>query len=108
MAVNRTAKRQISFRLTETEFLVASGRASGYGLTPSKLARRLLLDMPPVATKFPVDRVHEVITELKHIGNNVNQIAHRLNTHKDKLTSADLDDIREIRRSLRALWQSLN
>jgi hypothetical protein len=74
----------VTIRLTKAERARLEQRASAAGLTVSAFAAqalaggRITVETKPAALVLPL----ELIAEFKRIGNNVNQIAHALNSRK--------------------------
>lgn len=69
----------ISFRLNEKERRVLVKKAEDAGLTLSKYAKKQALE-GKLKIMFSDEKAKEIITSLSRIGNNVNQIARKLNT----------------------------
>lgn len=68
----------ISFRLNEKERRILAKKAEDLGKTPSKTAKLLALE-GKIKVMFKDAKAKEIITSLSRIGNNVNQIAKKLN-----------------------------
>ncbi len=49
-----------------------------------------------------------LITELRRVGNNLNQIARAVNSGFIDVESSAADDLSEIRKGVKGIWQSLN
>ena len=52
--------------------------------------------------------VNNLITELRRLGNNLNQIARAVNSGFIDVESSAADDLSEIRKGVKGIWQSLN
>ncbi len=77
--VKRSRKRsvEIKFFVTPKEKEELDARVKKTGLTRSEFLRRA--STGAVIRAMPQVEIRELITELSHLGNNVNQIAHRTN-----------------------------
>ncbi|WP_334146257.1 MobC family plasmid mobilization relaxosome protein [Hyphomicrobium sp.] len=73
----------VCIRLTEDDHARCSRQARELGLTLSGLCERLVLDGKVDMSARPAYRVMDpaLFTELRRIGNNVNQIAHATNSN---------------------------
>lgn len=73
----------LQVRLTPLERAAVEDRAAQAGLTAASYTRRLLLgaDAPRQVRRPPVERreLTRLLGELGRVGNNLNQIAHRMN-----------------------------
>ena len=69
----------ISFRLNEKERRILAKKAEDLGETPSKTAKLLALE-GKIKVMFKDKTAKEIITSLSRIGNNINQVAKKLNT----------------------------
>lgn len=68
----------ISFRLNEKERRILTKKAEELGETPSKTAKLLALE-GKIKVMFKDKTAKEIITSLSRIGNNINQVAKKLN-----------------------------
>jgi len=77
--------RVLRSRATESEFAAASAKAAKAGLDISEYIRRMALHGRVEARRTdPVS--FELITELKRVGNNLNQIAYHANIHDGEIS----------------------
>lgn len=99
--------RQLNIALRGDELAKLQARADARGLRLVDYGRAALFGKPvqayPVALPSKLDRlIHE---QLKRIGNNLNQIARRLNTF-GRMAPADLDAcLQEVRRLIRKVGE---
>lgn len=91
----REREKSLSVRFTEEEFSIAKSRASSAGLSAAAYLRACALgDSGPRSKRAPpVNRelMATALADLNRVGNNLNQIAHHLNTggHPDRAKMAD-------------------
>lgn len=73
--------KMVCIRMTEDDYALKASQARDFGLSVSGLCERLVLegkiDISPRPVYRPMDPA--LFTELRRIGNNVNQIAHAVN-----------------------------
>jgi hypothetical protein len=82
--------RQIGVRVSQLVFERLASIAAEYGETPGGLVARLMssaIESRPVLRAIDLDAFHDCIEQLCFMGNNLNQIAHHLNSaakgHRD-------------------------
>lgn len=98
---NRTRSECISFRLTSEERALFDTRRKLSGLKMHEFLVELLKKK-----KFVVKPGGDiVVVQLKRIGNNLNQIAHKVNAGQIKDCRAELRQIRDELARLRTAWQ---
>jgi hypothetical protein len=73
----------VCIRMTEDDYALKIAQARDLGLTPSGLCERLVLQGKVEMTTAPSYKLMDpaLFTELRRIGNNVNQIAHAVNSN---------------------------
>jgi hypothetical protein len=73
----------VCIRMTEDDYTLKSRQARELGLTPSGLCERLVLEGKVEMSARPAYKAMDpaLFTELRRIGNNVNQIAHAVNSN---------------------------
>ena len=93
---NRKAPKQISFRVSESEYLNLERSAKVLNISVPAFVKKKAQGARVVAPKINPDDSKEIARQLAALGNNVNQIAKRLNqiefedTNTQELISADL------------------
>lgn len=103
--VNRKRKIAKKVMLTEQEAEQIEKNMNETGIeTFGDYARKMLLDGYIVKADFSA--VREVAHQLSKIGNNVNQVARRVNTDKNAM-GVDLQEIRTAQTQIIALLQNL-
>jgi hypothetical protein len=118
---NRLASYQVSFRLTYDERDTVGQAADAVGMSVAGYAKVRAMGGQIKAPVFDWDVAHEVgravrlaFWELRRIGNNVNQIAKRLNSAHGPhdCTKAEMDAVRasleSVEDALEAIWQRSN
>lgn len=98
--VNTKRKKQITFRLSDTETAILYRKIQESGLNQQEYLRKAALEKEIVNLK----PIREILPEMKKQGNNLNQIAKALNYRQ----FVDYD--RELNRTLqevRSAWQLL-
>lgn len=73
----RYRTQEIRFRLTQEERMLLDKNVQSTGMTREAYLRALIAGKTPV--QLPPMEYHAVIRELRAIGNNLHQIAHRAN-----------------------------
>lgn len=106
----RKEPRQISFRVSEDEYLKLQQSAETLNLSVPNFVKKKAQGARLVAPKFDLESRQSIIRDLSGLSNNINQIARYCNTHKDG--NADFDNLNTnieiIRKELNQLWQQLN
>lgn len=76
---NRQIKtRRITVRLTEEEYQHLTSQSEGCGIGNADYVRRMIMQEPVLKVKVR-EELGDLRTELHHVGNNLNQIAHGIN-----------------------------
>lgn len=106
----RKEPKQISFRVSEDEYLKLQQSAETLNLSVPAFVKKKAEGARLVAPKFDLESRQSIIRDLSGLSNNLNQIARYCNTHKDG--NADFDNLNTnieiIRKELNQLWQQLN
>ena len=98
--MNKTRPKQLSFRVSEVEYVQLLVMISESGMIEEEYILSCVLEMQIVNT----DGIKELIPELKRIGNNLNQIAKRCNDGGMLPSEAE---VRKHGEELNKVWQSL-
>lgn len=96
---NRKAKVQIIFRVTEEEAEKLKAKVQESGLSQKDYLLKVALGRKIINT----EGVKQVIPELKRIGNNLNQIARKMNEG----SYPRIAEVEENQKELSELWQQL-
>ena len=94
----------LRFRVTPEERIKIEHKALSSYRTVSTYLRDCSLGKRIVV----VPNVDSLISELRRIGNNLNQIARAVNSGFIDVESSAADDLSEIRKGVKGIWQSLN
>lgn len=97
---NRERKNQVKVYLDDAELLVLQEKMKASGLkNRSDFLRQLII----FSTVFQLDysEISAMNYQLEKIGNNINQIAHRMNAEKHIYKS----DVQEIKELMEKIWQ---
>lgn len=99
---NRTQRIYIRVNAEELDTILQNRRTSGI-VNLSEYIRKMALRGYIIKQDFPGAKT--VITELKRIGNNVNQLAKAANNYG--IDVVKIDAIRSVQKELDLLWQQL-
>lgn len=107
---NRKEPKQISFRVSESEYEKLRSSAETLNMSVPNFVKKKAHGSRLVAPKFDKETRQSIAKDLSKLGANVNQIAKYCNQHKDDMPHYHAMDrnIREVRRRLDDIWQSLN
>lgn len=91
---NQNRKRNISFflKLSEEEFMELEWKSNRYKKSKSELLREFINKGEVKVNK--IDELPELIRQINKLGNNVNQIAKKLNSTSD-IFAQDVDDTKK-------------
>ncbi|MFK4927044.1 plasmid mobilization protein [Lactococcus garvieae] len=107
---NRKDKKQISFRVSESEYLKLEQSAKVLNISVAAFAKKKAQGVRVVAPKISPEDSKVIARNLSSLGNNVNQIARKVNSFDD--LSEDnartlSEELREVQKELRSIWQQL-
>lgn len=107
---NRKEPKQISFRVSESEYEKLRSSAETMNMSVPNFVKKKAHGSRLVAPKFDKETRQLIAKDLSKLGANVNQIAKYCNQHKNDTPHYHAMDrnIREVRRRLDDIWQSLN
>lgn len=94
----RIRDKTVKLRCTETEKLAIEKLASENNMSVNTYLCKMALEGFVIQVDFA--ELKNLIYEVNRIGNNVNQIAHRVNTND----AASRSDIKEVKRQVDLLW----
>lgn len=99
---NRERKKRIEFYLSDDEVVILKAKMKEANTTSkSQFFRELILNINVYIVEF--DDIRKMNTELGRIGNNINQIAKKMN----ETGNVYKDDVTEVKERLEQIWQLL-
>ena len=107
---NRKEPKQISFRVSESEYLKLKQSAETLSMSVPALVKKKAQGSRLVAPKFDKETRQSIAKDLSKLGANANQIAKYCNQHQHEAPNyiALEENVREIRERLDEIWQQLN
>ncbi|MEK3790115.1 MobC family plasmid mobilization relaxosome protein [Paenibacillus sp. FSL K6-1230] len=107
---NRKEPRQISFRISEEEFVKLQQSADTLGMSVPNFVKKKAQGSRLISPKFDKETRQRIARNLSQMGNNMNQIAKYCHTHKDGNIDWQRlhDNIEQLRKEVSELWQQLN
>lgn len=96
---NKSRQKQVMFRMSEEEYEQFMRKVEQSGTNQQEYILRSVLEQSITNT----DGVKEIVPELKRVGNNLNQIAHALNSKR----YYQYHLITENQEELKGIWQLL-
>ena len=92
--------RQVNFRLTEREFVDLKAKADEAGITVSTFCQHLATGAKIKKPSFTPEQGRKLLSDLGHIGGNINQIARGVN----ESGNIKAETLAEIRSELSLIW----
>ena len=107
---NRKAPKQISFRVSESEYLKLKHSAETLNMSVPAFVKKKAQGARLVAPKLDQATRQSVAKDLSMLGANANQIAKYCNQHQYDAPNYEAleHNINELRERLNNIWQSLN
>ena len=107
---NPTAKKQISFRVSESEYEKLRSSAETLNMSVPNFVKKKAHGSRLVAPKFDKETRQSIAKDLSKLGANVNQIAKYCNQHQHENPDYDAlgRNINAVRERLDEIWQQLN
>ena len=107
---NRKEPKQISFRVSESEYLKLRQSAETLNMSVPAFVKKKAQGSRLVAPKFDKETRQSIAKDLSKLGANANQIAKYCNQHQHEAPNyiALEENVREIRERLDEIWQQLN
>ncbi len=107
---NRKEPKQISFRVSESEYLKLQQSAETLNMSVPAFVKKKAQGSRLVAPKFDKETRQSIAKDLSKLGANANQIAKYCNQHQHETPNYEIleRNIRELREKVDYLWQSLN
>ncbi|MCF0119254.1 plasmid mobilization protein [Limosilactobacillus fermentum] len=88
--MSRSDNHQINIRVNEVQYAKIQVSARIMGLSVSKYCKHLVMQSKLRDPKFSDEEYHQLIVNLSRIGNNINQMARRLNQADSEIASEEL------------------
>ena len=107
---NRKKPKQISFRVSESEYLKLQQSAETLNMSVPAFVKKKAQGSRLVAPKFDKETRQSIAKDLSKLGANVNQIAKYCNQHQHETPNYEKleRNIYELRTKVDQIWQSLN
>ncbi|MBU7747086.1 MobC family plasmid mobilization relaxosome protein [Staphylococcus aureus] len=107
---NRKDPKQISFRVSESEYLKLQQSAETLNMSVPAFVKKKAQGSRLVAPKFDKETRQSIAKDLSKLGANVNQIAKYCNQHQHETPNYEKleRNIYELRTKVDQIWQSLN
>ena len=107
---NRKEPKQISFRVSESEYLKLKQSAETLNMSVPAFVKKKAQGSRLVAPKFDKETRQSIAKDLSRLGANANQIAKYCNQHQyDAPNYSALErNINELRERLDEIWKNLN
>ncbi|MGX0474637.1 mobilization protein NikA [Staphylococcus hominis] len=107
---NRKESKQISFRVSESEYLKLQQSAETLNMSVPAFVKKKAQGSRLVAPKFDKETRQSIAKDLSKLGTNANQIAKYCNQHQHEEPNYETleRNINELRERLNDIWKSLN
>ena len=107
---NRKEPKQISFRVSESEYLKLQQSAETLNMSVPAFVKKKAQGSRLVAPKFDKQTRQSIAKDLSKLGTNANQIAKYCNQHQHEEPNYEIleRNINELRERLNDIWKSLN
>lgn len=107
---NRKEPKQISFRVSESEYLKLQQSAETLNMSVPAFVKKKAQGSRLVAPKFDKETRQSIAKDLSMLGANANQIAKYCNQHQHEAPNYEAleRNVRELRERLDDIWQRLN
>ena len=107
---NRKEPKQISFRVSESEYLKLQQSAETLNMSVPAFVKKKAQGSRLVAPKFDKETRQSIAKDLSKLGTNANQIAKYCNQHQHEKPNYEIleRNINELRERLNDIWESLN
>lgn len=106
----RKASKQINFRVSESEFLELERSAKVLNISVAAFAKKKAQGARVVAPKIEAEQAKEIARQLAGLGNNVNQLAKRVNQIEfadSQMQELISDDLKRAVDGLGEIWRQL-
>ena len=98
---NRKERRQINFRVSESEYSKLQQSAETLNMSVPAFAKKRALGYRMKPPRVDKSGAIEIAKQLRAIGNNVNQLTKRANASNETLNS---EELRAIKKELHEIW----
>ena len=107
---NRKAPKQISFRVSESEYLKLQQSAETLNMSVPAFVKKKAQGSRLVAPKFDKETRQSIAKDLSKLGANANQIAKYCNQHQHETPNYEAleRNISELRERLDEVWNKIN
>ena len=106
---NRKEPRQISFRVSESEYLKLQQSAETLNMSVPAFVKKKAQGARLVAPKPDLESRQAIVRDLSGVANNINQIAKYCNANQASVDSERLNyNIEQLSKEVNAIWQQLN
>lgn len=107
---NRKEPRQISFRVSESEYEKLKQSADILSMSVPNFVKKKAHGARVIAPKIDGKTAQTIVRNLSGIANNINQIAKYFHTHKGENTNFEgmEKEIRHLKSELNEIWQQLS
>ena len=109
--MSRSDNHQINIRVNEVQYAKIQVSARIMGLSVSKYCKHLVMQSKLRDPKFSDEEYHQLIVNLSRIGNNINQMARRLNQADSEIASEELSmlntTLSKLDDEVTMVWQQL-
>ena len=105
---NRKEPKQISFRVSESEYSKLKQSAETLNMSLPAFVKKKAKGAKLVAPKLEAKQAQNIVQQLNYLGNNVNQMAKALHTFGDRVEVDEMNDKLEfIQKEMMKIWQQL-
>ncbi|PTK23934.1 plasmid mobilization relaxosome protein MobC [Staphylococcus hominis] len=106
---NRKERKQISFRVSEAEYLKLQQSAETLNMSVPAFVKKKAQGSRLVAPKFDKETRQSIVKDLSKLGSNANQIAKYCNQHQYEAPNYEALEynIEELRKRLDEIWKVL-
>nr|WP_245335956.1 MULTISPECIES: plasmid mobilization relaxosome protein MobC [unclassified Staphylococcus] len=105
---DRKEPKQISFRVSESEYLKLQASAETLNMSVPSFVKNKAQGARLVAPKLDKETRQSMAQDLGKLGSNLNQIAKALNTYGERAMNQEMQqDIAMMRKELNHIWQQL-
>lgn len=104
MVVNRIRNKQVSFRLSEEEYLKLEEKVKIVNLSIPQFCKKVSLSKKIKQPNIDKDGALKIASELRRIGVNINQVSKHVNIN----SNVSEEQIKTLEKELGQIWQLFN